>query len=211
MLGPGTVSMDCSFLCYLVVTLKPKCFNSSYCSICIPDNQTGSWPLGPWRSCRAVPHTHGCSGDKPRGGLQSWTLRCPGCCCPHWGSPHPSVLILEGSRPGQGEEEEEGADHAFPILLMTTQLKMNSTTGLIKLVCLYCRNMLIFLQFRLHEQRTQRKKGCGIPFCSKVKSYNKDALCRTGPINAPAMLILAVGFETGNFMAVSYKQSSITM
>lgn len=57
--------------CYLVVTLKPKRFNSFYCSICIPDNQTGSWPWGPWRSCRAVPHTHGCSGGKPRGGLQS--------------------------------------------------------------------------------------------------------------------------------------------
>lgn len=28
MLGPGTVSMDCSFLCYLVVTLKPKCFTT---------------------------------------------------------------------------------------------------------------------------------------------------------------------------------------
>ena len=104
--------------CYLVVTLKPKRFNIFYCSICIPDNQTGSWPWGPWRSCRAVPHTHGCSGGKPRGGLQSWTLRCPGCCCPHWGSPHPSVLTLEGSRPGQ-VVEEAGVGHAFPILLMT--------------------------------------------------------------------------------------------
>lgn len=28
MLGPGTVSTDCSFLCYLVVTLKPKCFTT---------------------------------------------------------------------------------------------------------------------------------------------------------------------------------------
>lgn len=122
MLGTGTVSMECFFLCYLVVTLKPKCFNSFYCSTCIPDNQTGSWPWGPWRSCRAVPHTHGCSGGKPHGGIQSWTLCCPGCCCPRWNSPHPSVLNLEGSRLGQGVEEE-GVDHAFPILLMKTKLK----------------------------------------------------------------------------------------
>lgn len=121
MLGPGRVSMDCSFSCYLAVTLKPKRFNSFYRSICIPDNQTGSWPWGPWRSCRAVPHTHGCSGGKPHGGLQSWIPRCPGCCCPRWGSPHPLVLTLEGSRPGQGVEEE-GAGHAFPILLNTKYL-----------------------------------------------------------------------------------------
>lgn len=28
MLGAGTVSMDCSFLCYSAVTLKPKCFTT---------------------------------------------------------------------------------------------------------------------------------------------------------------------------------------
>lgn len=58
-------------LVLLGCTLKPKRFNSFYGSTCIPDNQTGSWPWGPWRSCRAVPHTHGCSGGKPHGGLQS--------------------------------------------------------------------------------------------------------------------------------------------
>lgn len=120
--GPGTVSMDCSFSSYLAVTLKSIRFNSFYCSICIPDNQTGSWPWGPWRSCRAVPHTHGCSGDKPRGGSRSWTQRCPDCCCPRWGLPHPLVLTLEESRPGQGVGVEEVVDYAFPILLMTRQV-----------------------------------------------------------------------------------------
>lgn len=94
---------------------KTKRFNSFYRSICIPDNQTGSWPWGPWRSCRAVPHTHGCSGGKPHGGPQSWTPCCPGCCCPRWGSPHPSVLTPEGSRAARGAEGE-GAVRAFPIL-----------------------------------------------------------------------------------------------
>lgn len=101
----------------LLLTLKPYCFNIFCCSICIPDNQTGSWPLGPWRSCRAVPHTHGCSEGNPRGRIQSWIPCCPGCCCPHWGSPHPSVQTLEGPKPGQAVGEVV-ADHVFPILSM---------------------------------------------------------------------------------------------
>lgn len=110
MLGPGSFYG-------LLLTLKPYCFNIFCCSICIPDNQTGSWPLGPWRSCRAVPHTHGCSEGKPRGRIQSWTPCCPGCCCPHWGSPHPSVQTLEGPKLGQAVGEVV-ADHVFPILSM---------------------------------------------------------------------------------------------
>lgn len=203
MLGPGTVSMDCSFLCYLVVTLKPKCFNSSYCGICIPDNQTGSWPLGPWRSCRAVPHTHGCSGDKPRGGLQSWTLRCPGCCCPHWGSPHPSVPILEGSRLGQGEGEVEGADHAFPILFITRQLKMYSTIGLIKLGCRCCGSMLIFFLILVTWTENTKEKGLWYSFLLKFKK-NYDALYRTESTNSPACLVMGVHFEIGILMAPGY-------
>lgn len=146
MLGPGTVSMDCSLLSYLVVTLKPKRFNSFYCSICIPDNQTGSWPWGPWRSCRAVPHTHGCSGGKPHGGPQSWTPRCPGCCCPHWGSPHPLVRTLEGSRPVQGVEEE-GAVRAFPILLRIHKNSCIEKSGTIWIYLHH--NRWIFLHMKL--------------------------------------------------------------
>ena len=112
------------------LTKNPNAFKRSYRGFCIPDNQTGSWPWGPWRSCRAEPHTHGCSGGKPHGGLQSWTPGCPGCCCPRWGSPPPSAPTRGGSTLGQVAEGVEGAGPAFPILGMKGKTEAEGSASL---------------------------------------------------------------------------------